>query len=82
MMEPGEFVEVFVDTPLGKAARRDVKGLYAKARAGKLASLTGVDSPYGPPETPEIRMDTTRTASTDAVRFIVDRILADGGALA
>ncbi|MBM7093032.1 adenylyl-sulfate kinase, partial [Streptomyces sp. S12] len=45
----GEFVEVFVDTPLQEAERRDVKGLYAKARAGKIPNFTGIDSPYEAP---------------------------------
>ena len=57
LMEPGEFVEVFVDAPLEVAEARDVKGLYAKARAGQLANFTGIDSPYEPPETPELRID-------------------------
>ena len=48
------FVEVFVDTPLAMCADRDPKGLYAKARAGELIGLTGVDAPYEPPERPEL----------------------------
>ena len=59
MMAPGEFVEVFVDTPLSVAEERDVKGLYAKARSGQLKNFTGIDSPYEAPETPEIHIDTT-----------------------
>mgnify|MGYP003385881522 CR=1 FL=1 len=58
-VEDGEFVEVFVDTPLAEAERRDVKGLYAKARSGELKNFTGIDSPYEAPEAPEIRIDTT-----------------------
>ena len=58
MLPEGEFVEIFVDTPLAEAERRDVKGLYTKARAGELANFTGIDSPYEPPEEPEIRIDT------------------------
>ena len=60
LMEDGEFVEVFVDTPLAEAERRDVKGLYKKARAGELKNFTGVDSPYEPPENAEIVIDTTK----------------------
>jgi bifunctional enzyme CysN/CysC len=56
----GEFIEVFVDTPLAEAERRDVKGLYAKARAGELKNFTGVDSPYEAPEHAEIHIDTTK----------------------
>ena len=61
MLPEGEFIEIFVDTPLAEAEKRDVKGLYAKARAGELANFTGIDSPYEAPETPEIRIDTTAT---------------------
>ena len=59
LMEEGEFLEVFVDTPLEIAEQRDPKGLYAKARRGELANFTGIDSPYEPPENPEVRLDTT-----------------------
>ena len=58
----GEFIEVFVDTPLGVAEQRDPKGLYSKARRGELKNFTGIDSPYEAPEAPEIRIDTTRGA--------------------
>lgn len=53
----GEFIEVFVDTPLAEAERRDAKGLYAKARRGELPNFTGIDSPYEPPEAPELHLD-------------------------
>ena len=66
LMADGEFVEVFVDTPLSEAEKRDVKGLYKKARAGELKNFTGVDSPYEPPENPEIRIDTTRLTAEQA----------------
>lgn len=56
--ESGEFIEVFVDTPIEECERRDPKGLYAKARRGELANFTGIDSKYEPPEAPEIRLDT------------------------
>jgi bifunctional enzyme CysN/CysC len=55
----GEFVEVFVDTPLVVAEQRDPKGLYKKARRGELKHFTGIDSPYEPPEDPDIVIDTT-----------------------
>ncbi len=77
MMGEGEFVEVFVDTPLAVAEQRDVKGLYRKARAGELKNFTGVDSPYEPPENPEIRIDTTRLSSEEAAELIVARL--EGG---
>ena len=50
MLPEGEFIEIFVDTPLAEAEKRDAKGLYAKARAGELKNFTGIDSPYEPPE--------------------------------
>lgn len=75
MMEPGEFIEVFVDTPLQVAEGRDVKGLYAKARSGELKNFTGIDSPYEPPETPEIRIDTTAMSIDEAAELIVDKII-------
>jgi bifunctional enzyme CysN/CysC len=56
--EPGEFIEVFVDTPLAVCEQRDPKGLYAKARAGKAFHVTGIDSPYEPPVEPEVRLRT------------------------
>ena len=74
MMPQGEFIEVFVDTPLEEAERRDPKGLYAKARSGALANFTGIDSPYEPPEQPEIRIDTTTTSPEQAAQAIVDRL--------
>jgi bifunctional enzyme CysN/CysC len=61
LVEAGEFLEVFVDTPLAECMRRDPKGLYAKARSGAIPNFTGLDSPYEPPEAPEI---TLRTAGT------------------
>jgi bifunctional enzyme CysN/CysC len=70
----GEFIEVFVDTPLAEAERRDVKGLYKKARAGELANFTGVDSPYEAPTHPEVRIDTTTTSPELAALAIVSSV--------
>ena len=75
MMQPGEFVEVFVDTPLSVAEDRDVKGLYAKARAGKLKNFTGIDSPYEPPLSPELRIDTTAMTPDEAAEAIIARLI-------
>ena len=75
MMQPGEFIEVHIDTPLAEAERRDVKGLYAKARSGQLANFTGIDSPYEPPEDPEIRIDTTSITADEAAELIIQRII-------
>ena len=72
MFPAGEFIEIFVDTPIAEAERRDPKGLYAKARAGELANFTGIDSPYEPPEEPDIRIDTTATGAEEAAQAIVD----------
>jgi bifunctional enzyme CysN/CysC len=73
----GEFIEVFVDAPLEVAEARDVKGLYAKARAGQLKNFTGIDSPYEPPEQAEIVIDTTTMSAVEAAEVIVQRIVAD-----
>lgn len=70
-MAEGEFFEVFIDTPLAEAEARDVKGLYAKARAGELANFTGIDSPYEPPEAPELHIDVTEVTAEQAADEIV-----------
>ena len=70
LMAEGEFVEVFIDTPIAEAEKRDVKGLYAKARAGQLKNFTGVDSPYEAPENAEIRIDTTQLSAEQAAEAI------------
>jgi bifunctional enzyme CysN/CysC len=65
-----DFIEVHIDTPLEVAESRDVKGLYKKARAGQLKNFTGIDSPYETPESPEIRIDTTKTSPEEAAEQI------------
>lgn len=75
MLPGGEFIEVFVDTPLAVAEQRDVKGLYKKARSGKLQNFTGIDSPYEAPLSPDIRVDTTTESPEAAAERIVDYIL-------
>jgi len=70
----GEFVEVFVDTNLEECERRDVKGLYAKARDGILKNFTGIDSPYEPPETPEIHIQTSSMTPQLAVEHILKQL--------
>jgi bifunctional enzyme CysN/CysC len=77
MLPAGEFLEVFIDTPLDVAESRDVKGLYKKARAGKLKNFTGIDSPYEAPDKAEIRIDTTRLSAEEAASLIVDSLLGD-----
>jgi bifunctional enzyme CysN/CysC len=76
----GEFLEVHVDTPLAEAERRDVKGLYKKARSGDLKHFTGIDSPYEVPEHPEIYLDTTRRSPEESAAEIID-VLRSGGRL-
>ena len=76
MMAPGEFIEIFIDTPLSVAEERDVKGLYAKARSGQLKNFTGIDSPYEAPETPEIHIDTTKMDSDQAAEEIVKLLVS------
>jgi bifunctional enzyme CysN/CysC len=71
LMEPGEFIEVHIDTPLKVAEERDVKGLYKKARAGQLKNFTGIDSPYEAPDNAEIVIDTTRMSPESAAEEIV-----------
>ncbi|RDC59167.1 Sulfate adenylyltransferase [Alteripontixanthobacter maritimus] len=75
MLPEGEFVEIFVDTPLDVAEARDVKGLYKKARAGELKNFTGIDSPYEAPETPEIRVNTVEMTPVEAAEHIIRQIL-------
>jgi bifunctional enzyme CysN/CysC len=81
LMAPGEFIEVFVDTPLDVAERRDPKGLYAKARRGELANFTGIDSPYEAPGAPELRVETTQESAVEACERIL-RFLRDNGNVA
>jgi bifunctional enzyme CysN/CysC len=71
LFAPGEFLEVFVDTPLAEAESRDVKGLYRKARRGELKNFTGIDSPYEAPEDPEIHIDTTLVKPEAAAESII-----------
>jgi bifunctional enzyme CysN/CysC len=75
MMAPGEFIEIHIGTPLAEAESRDVKGLYKKARAGQLKNFTGIDSPYEAPESPDIRIDTTRMSADEAAEYIVNQLI-------
>jgi sulfate adenylyltransferase len=71
MVGQGQFIEVFVDTPLDVCERRDVKGMYRQAREGKIKNFTGVDDPYEPPLHPEIRIETvSRSAEVNAARIL------------
>jgi bifunctional enzyme CysN/CysC len=75
MLPEGEFIEIFVDTPLEVAEARDVKGLYKKARSGALKNFTGIDSPYEAPENPEIRVNTVEMTPAEAAAHIVRQIM-------
>jgi bifunctional enzyme CysN/CysC len=75
MLLPGEFIEIYIDTPLAEAERRDVKGLYKKARAGQLANFTGIASPYEPPIAPDIHIDTTTMTPEQAATLIVEHLI-------
>ncbi|WP_298224557.1 sulfate adenylyltransferase subunit CysN [Acidocella sp.] len=75
MMAPGEFFEIFIDTALEEAERRDVKGLYKKARTGELKNFTGIDSPYEPPNDAEIHIDTAKLTPEQAADLIVERLI-------
>ena len=78
MFEAGEFLEAYVDTTLDEAERRDTKGLYRKARLGQIRNFTGIDSPYEPPEQPELKLDTTRLSAEQAADIVVTRLVQDG----
>jgi bifunctional enzyme CysN/CysC len=71
LFDSGEFVEVFVDTPLAECERRDIKGLYAKARRGELKNFTGIDSDYEPPLTPDVHAQTLKTPPEACVEEIL-----------
>jgi bifunctional enzyme CysN/CysC len=73
LFEDDQFYEVFVDTPLEVCVQRDPKGLYAKARAGKITNFTGIDSPYERPEHPELRLEAA-VGDVQAQR-VIDRLL-------
>jgi bifunctional enzyme CysN/CysC len=75
MLPDGEFIEIFVDTPLEVAEARDVKGLYKKARSGALKNFTGIDSPYEAPDVPEIRVNTVQMTPEEAADYIIRQIM-------
>ena len=78
LLGEGEFFEVFVDTSLAAAESRDVKGLYKKARAGNLKNFTGIDSPYEPPENPEVHIDTSRLSAVEGADLIIAALESHG----
>jgi bifunctional enzyme CysN/CysC len=78
LFEGGEFIEIYVSTPLEECERRDVKGLYKKARAGAIPNFTGISSPYEPPEHPEFTVDTTQVSPADSAEEIVGFLRRNG----
>ena len=80
LLPEGTFLEVFIDTPLAEAEKRDPKGLYKKARRGEIKHFTGISSPYEEPENPELHVDTTKLSAEDAAERIVE-ILGERGFL-
>jgi bifunctional enzyme CysN/CysC len=78
LVAPGEFIEIFVDTPLAACEQRDPKGLYKKARRGELQNFTGLDSPYEPPLNPELTLDALNDSATDLADRIIDFIQQRG----
>ena len=78
LLPEGEFLEVFIDTPLVEAEKRDVKGLYKKARRGEIMHFTGISSPYEAPDDAEIRIDTTQLSAEAAAEVIVAQLEARG----
>ena len=78
LMEEGEFIEIFVNTPLSVAESRDPKGLYKKARAGNLRNFTGIDSPYEAPENPEIEINTDDMSVEDAAERVIKGLIERG----
>ncbi|HEX2583955.1 MAG TPA: adenylyl-sulfate kinase, partial [Steroidobacteraceae bacterium] len=78
LVEPGEFIEIYVSTPLEVCESRDPKGLYTRARQGQIPNFTGINSPYEPPESAEIVLDTSKMHIDDCVAKIIEHLEATG----
>ena len=78
MVGAGQFIEVFVDTPIEVCEERDVKGMYAKARRGEIKNFTGIDDPYERPEDAEITLDTTHHSPEDNARRVIEYLVEQG----
>jgi bifunctional enzyme CysN/CysC len=78
LVDQGEFIEVFVDTPLDECMERDPKGLYARAKRGEIRNFTGIDSPYEPPENAEVHLRTSGHEPTESVLEIEALLKARG----
>ena len=75
LFEPGDFMEIFVDASVEACARRDPKGLYAKAMRGEIRNFTGVDSPYERPERPDLHLDTEKLSPEECVELVMRSLL-------
>jgi bifunctional enzyme CysN/CysC len=78
LLDDGEFLEVYVDTSLAEAEKRDPKGLYRKARLGQIKNFTGIDSPYEPPEHAELRLNTTDMSAEQAADMVIAKLSETG----
>lgn len=78
LVDAGEFIEVFIDTPLEICEQRDPKGLYKKARQGEISSFTGISSPYEAPAAPEIHIKTAQTSIEESIEIILDYLTKEG----
>ena len=77
-VEEGEFIEIFVDTPLTVCESRDPKGLYKRARSGEIKNFTGIDSEYEAPTNPEIRLDTSKMGIDESAKEVIDYLKKRG----
>ncbi|MBI4745260.1 MAG: adenylyl-sulfate kinase [Deltaproteobacteria bacterium] len=75
MVEHGDFIEIYCDSPIEVCESRDVKGLYKKARAGQIGDFTGISSPYEEPESPEFRVETGATPLDECVKSVIDVLM-------
>jgi adenylylsulfate kinase len=76
LVQDGEFIEVFIDTPLAECEKRDIKGLYKKARAGEIKNFTGIDSEYQRPTNPEIVIDTVQNSIEQCAKQVIEYLKA------
>ena len=72
-----DFTEVFISTPLEECERRDVKGLYEKAREGKIDNFTGISDPYEEPQNPELNIDTTNISVDEGVQIVLNYLASN-----
>jgi bifunctional enzyme CysN/CysC len=78
LVPAGDFIEIFIDTPIEECVRRDPKGLYAKAKAGTIKNFTGFDAPYEPPKDPELHLRTAGRTAEELAELIVAELRRRG----